>query len=269
MLDNRDRVYDAAIAANGGQWPDMEGLIRDIYVAFLGPGDLALDVGVNHGGHLIQMAEAVGQHGKVIGFEAVPELIRRTRETIDAHYRHVESRIVLHNVAVSDYSGSTSFFFSQMNDSGLSGMARRAVIEEGPVEELRVPVETIDKLLEGEDLSKLTFAKFDIEGAEFAALRGASRALEKCPLLTFEWDQTAPVYFNYDPPALYEWLRGRGYRIYDPFSFSYENGDEFVAARVWNFVAIADALDPAEVLRPAQTTLHQLYPSVFELPLDG
>jgi tRNA G46 methylase TrmB len=45
-------------------------LIRHIYMAFLNGGELAVDVGVNEGRHLVQMAQAVAPSGKIIGVEA-------------------------------------------------------------------------------------------------------------------------------------------------------------------------------------------------------
>lgn len=259
----RNAIYDAAISANGGAWPDMEGLIRDVYVAHLRCGDLALDVGVNHGGHLVQMAEAVGNSGKVVGIEAVPALVEKTHELIRDHYSHLSDRIQLYNVAVSDRHGSAKFFFARFNDSGLSGMAKRAVLDEGPVEEIDVTVETIDRLLAHEDISKLRFAKFDIEGAEFNAFRGAASVIPACPLLTFEWDSTAPEYFDYSPSEIFDFIRAKGYSVYDLFGFKYDDARAFTSARVWNFVAFAAGLDATEILKPSLTTLRLLYPSVF------
>jgi hypothetical protein len=69
MHERRD-PFLAALGAKTGDWPDFEGLIRDIYVAFLRGGEVAVDVGVNEGHHLVQIAQAVGSRGKVIGVEA-------------------------------------------------------------------------------------------------------------------------------------------------------------------------------------------------------
>ena len=194
---DRNAFADTLVAAHGGTWPDMEGLIRDIYVARVDRGRCMLDVGVNHGGHLVQMARTVGPTGRVIGFEAVPELARRTLESIEAHHRDVSYHVTLHQVAVSDKPGRATFYFSTANDYGLSGLANRdELARHGGVEEISVPVRVIDDYVDDDFIARLDFAKFDIEGAEYHAFKGATKVLARQPLLTFEWDRSAPTHFD-------------------------------------------------------------------------
>lgn len=254
---------DRLLQANKGVWPDMEGLIRDIYVAHLQPGDCALDVGVNHGGHFVQMASAVGPTGRVIGFEAVPELARRTRVMIAQHYADIGGRIALNEVAVSNKDGAATFYFSKANDSGLSGLAERTVLKSGEVEEIPVSVRKIDDYLDDDFIARLAFAKFDVEGAEYHAFQGATKVLARHPLLTFEWDSSAPRYFDYNPPALYDLICAAGYQIYDVFGFHYADAKAFLGARVWNFVAIPSTISAAHVLKPSIDTLRPQFPELF------
>jgi ubiquinone/menaquinone biosynthesis C-methylase UbiE len=85
MTTTSDEYLRRILSANNGNLPDLEGLVRDIYVAYLKSGDVAFDVGVNHGSHLLQIAEAVGESGKVIGVEAVPAHCRIVREFLNGH----------------------------------------------------------------------------------------------------------------------------------------------------------------------------------------
>lgn len=260
---DRHAFADAMLRANGGQWPDMEGLIRDLYVAHGREGDSMLDVGVNHGGHFNQMAEAVGRSGHVIGFEAAPELVRRTWDSIHQHYPHLRSRVTLHPYAVSDKPGEASFYFSKMNDSGLSGLANRSVLAHGEVEEIKVELRTIDSLVDDAFIALLRFAKFDIEGAEYHAFKGAERVLRSQPILAFEWDVSAPRYFSYRPEDLFNVLSGHAYRIFDLFGFEYRSAAELVDTRVWNFVGIPFGMDAAHVLRPSIDTLANDFPDLI------
>lgn len=259
---DRHAFADAMLRANGGNWPDMEGLIRDLYVAHARPGDCMLDVGVNHGGHFNQMAQAVGESGHVIGIEAAPELVKRTWEIFRKHYPHLLSRITLHPYAVSDQPGEASFYFSKMNDSGLSGLANRTVLAHGEVEEIKVEVRTIDSLLDDAFIALLRFAKFDIEGAEYHAFKGAERVLRSQPILTFEWDTSAPRYFSYQPEDLFNCLSSHAYKIYDLFGFEYKSTAELVDARVWNFVGVPFGMDAAHIMQPSINTLARAFPDI-------
>lgn len=259
----RQEFADKLLNLNGGAWPDMEGLIRDLYVARLGKGRHALDVGVNHGVHLVQMAQAVGPQGHVIGFEAVPELARRTLSVIDTHYPDVADTVTLHKVAVSDTVGTATFYFSKMNDSGLSGLADRAALHEGEVEEITVPVRLIDDYMDEDFLSRLDFAKVDIEGAEYHAFKGATQMLKRRPLMAFEWDTSAPSYFGYAPKDLFDLITSYGYEIYDLFGFHYPSVEEWVTTRVWNFVAVPPGMSPGQAIEPSIVTLRASFPALF------
>ena len=260
---DRHSFADQLVAANGGAWPDMEGLIRDLYVTHARPGDTMLDVGVNHGGHFMQMGEAVGEAGHVIGFEDAPELARRTMATVEQHCAYLRPRLTLHQCAVSNEAGEASFYFSKMNDSGLSGLANRAILASGDVEEIKVEVRTIDSLVDDYVAAMLCFAKFDIEGAEYHAFLGAEKIFKHHPIITFEWDVSSPRYFNYKPEDIFNFVTSRGYRIFDLFGFAYDSVAELVDARVWNFVARPLEMDPAHILSPSIETMTTLFPDIF------
>jgi len=259
----RHEFAQRVLAMNEGAWPDMEGLIRDIYVNLVHPGRCMLDVGVNHGVHLVQMARTVGPAGRVIGFEAVPELVQRTRDAITHHYPDTASQIELHNLAVSDHAGTAQFHYSKANDGGLSGFANRAVLSIGPVETIEVPITTIDEVVDDNFVDRLDFAKFDIEGAEYHAFLGARRVLARQPVLAFEWDRDAPAYFHYQPADLLGLLHAHGYDVYDLFGFSYPDVESLTTAQVWNFVAVPVQRDAKQVLYPSIGTFLANFPDVL------
>jgi len=259
----RQDFADKLLEFNNGAWPDMEGLIRDIYVARVDKGRTILDVGVNHGNHLVQMAQTVGPTGHVIGFEAAPELVRRTLGSISAYYPDVADSVTIHNVAVSDKPGTAKFYFSKMNDSGLSGLADRSALHDGEVEEITVPVRLIDDYMDADFIARLDFAKVDIEGAEYDAFKGATKVLSRRPLMTFEWDTAAPTYFSYAPEDLFNLIRSYGYEIYDLFGFHYPTVEDLVTTRVWNFVAVPVGMSPTYAIEPSINTLRTAFPSFF------
>ena len=234
--------HKRVLAAAGGRWFDFEGLIRDVYVAVLRPGDVALDVGVNRGDHLLQMVPAVGLSGLVIGVEAAPEMVALTRRFMRDGGVEALGNVVLHNVAVSDHHGTAALRFVR-EQPGLSSLADRSVAAGYHVDLVECCVTTLDRLLSG--VRRVAFAKLDIEGGEYHALLGAQRLLEvDRPLIVFEHDHGAPAQFGYRADDLLALFRSHGYRVQDLFGLEYTRGEQLSESGVWSYFAA-----PAEDLQ--------------------
>lgn len=106
------------------------------------------------------------------------------------HLRALESDLVtVLPCALSDRVGSASLHTSDVAPYLPSLFERR--IDHEPVRMTgseRVPTVTVDSLMDEQGLDRIDLLKMDIEGAELLALRGASRALERCAVgaVTFE-----------------------------------------------------------------------------------
>lgn len=235
------------LALNGGSWCDFEGLVRDIYVRILRPGQVALDVGVNRGDHFLQLVRHVGAQGFVVGVEAAPAMVELTNQFLVQSGLAGLNNCVLHRVAVSDHEGMATLNFVR-NQPGLSSLADREVSHSYEVESVECPVTTLDKLLAGVT-RRVDFAKLDIEGAEYHALKGGSRLLhrDRCPLV-FEFDRTSPEYFQYRTEDLVQLFDRAGYEIRDFFGFRYATAADLQASEVWNyFAAPREAVDGYDV----------------------
>jgi FkbM family methyltransferase len=246
MMPHR-QYHQLMLAANNGVWPDFEGLVRDIYVSILRVGDVALDVGVNRGDHLLQMAPAVGPTGLVIGVEASPQMVELTRSFLTASGLHRLRNVILHNVAVGEKEGTANFHFVK-SQPGLSSLADREVAHQYEVEIFECPVTTVDKLMT-DVKQRINFAKFDIEGAEYHALKGATRIFKRDrPPLVFEFDQRSPEYFNYRCEDLIQLFSDADYTIQDFFGFSYSTPEDLMDSGVWNyFAAPSEKIDRYDV----------------------
>jgi FkbM family methyltransferase len=210
---------------NGG-WFDFEGLIRDIYVTILKPGDWALDVGAHLGTHTFQMAQAVAPTGKVIAIEAVPQFAQRLGAAC----------VEVHSCGVSDREGTATFYFAP-EVAGLSGLRYRSILDSHKVESFEVRLTTIDRICSGAS-RQIRFIKIDIEGAEYDALRGARQTIERHqPLITFEHAMGTPGDFGYaieDMMAMWDSL---GYSVYDFFGNQYATAQHWADSMVGDYLA--------------------------------
>ena len=137
-----------------------------VWQRWLRPGDLFVDVGANVGTYSIIAAEL---GANVIACEPDPDTFDLLAENAALN----DYRLDLHRVALSDRTGVAAFTV------GLDSMNR--LTECGARE---VPTAIFDDVL-GQRPAR--GVKVDVEGAESAALRGATRALEARRILQLEW----------------------------------------------------------------------------------
>lgn len=154
----------------------------------LGEGDVAIDVGAHAGQYSLLMASMCGASGTVVAIEPDP-YARETLARNIALNPGVNSPLV-EAFALSDSPGHTSLFSRRGNSQ--SSLVRAAVdFGDGGVEEIAVPVTTLDQYLEELGLVP-QFVKIDAEGAEIRILKGAARLLAGdagvvCELHPYAW----------------------------------------------------------------------------------
>lgn len=244
-----------------GVWPDLEELLSAIYTEWVRPGDAVLDIGVNHGTHTLKLARLVGRKGEVVGVEAVPAFAAYTREQL-RHEEDLARRVTLHECAVAAEPGSADFFVTSITDGGLSGLRLRPVIASEAFERITVETKTIDTLLPEQPVR---FAKIDIEGGEYDALRGAPGLLAQHPLIAFEFNNSAPTEFGFRADDFRNLLLEAGYRVFDIFGFEVDSGAAMAGTRVWNFLAVPPGVDGIAVTAPARRLLEAKYPTLASL----
>ena len=142
----------------------------------LKPGGVALDIGCNIGLQSLRMSRIVGDSGKVISFEPLDYLRKKSKLNFQLN---LATNIQLLPYALSDidenaYNQGT---FSLLQES--SGDKTQTV-------DIRVG----DHLEEIKSLNKLDLIKIDVEGFEFNVLKGLSDTLLKLkPRIIFEYDK--------------------------------------------------------------------------------
>ncbi len=135
-------------------------------------GGVAIDVGAHKGGFSWSMARAVGPRGTVIAIEPQSRVTGPTaRAFAAAGMKHV--RVI--QAAASDQPGESQIAMRTRSTHGASLTG----IEGRGVENVRVPVVTVDGVAEDHKFTRVDFIKIDTEGHERAVLSGAARVIER------------------------------------------------------------------------------------------
>jgi FkbM family methyltransferase len=139
----------------------------------VGIGATCFDVGANVGVYALQFAQWTGPTGKVIAFEPNPMAV----EVLSMHVRlnRLENVVAIEDVAVGSASGTAVLY-----RSGVDGMSRLGEPNKllRSTEPITVPVITIDDFCARTGLLP-DWMLIDIEGFEFAALRGAVHTIDR------------------------------------------------------------------------------------------
>jgi FkbM family methyltransferase len=127
------------------------------------------DIGANEGYYTRKFAETVGAPGLVVAFEPSPQNI----EKLNRQVRGLEN-VVVEQVAMSDSSGTASFFYSPGGDQTDGLSRRRADMEE-----------TIVLTRRADDFASRyppSVIKIDVEGFEPEVVRGMQDTLRSAGL---------------------------------------------------------------------------------------
>ncbi len=133
---------------------------------------VVFDVGANHGKWAQEMLARSGTRIRTLyAFEPSKHNDSKIISLDDG-------RIVLVPKAVSNQAGSATLHYDEAG-SGLASLTLRRLDFRGLTMTMAEPVETttLDAFIAEQGIEKVDFAKFDIEGHELDALRGAEKAL--------------------------------------------------------------------------------------------
>jgi FkbM family methyltransferase len=122
-------------------------------------------------------------------------------------------RVQIFQCAVSDQKGSATFNFVPQA-AGLSGLKEQNYPEGAEIVSETVTVDTLDSLIA--DYEKIRFIKLDIEGAEFHALKGASKLLASAqPIFAMESGNAgAGERYGYSREDFFGLMESLGYDLF-------------------------------------------------------
>jgi FkbM family methyltransferase len=128
------------------------------------PGDTVVDLGANIGYFTLLMSKLVGPAGHVISIEAAPASAAILRENVAMNGGQ---NVAVKEIAVAEKPGEIKLFHSRWGNTNTGA----ATLVEGRGSD-RYDVVKTDTLLNilGDDASRVSFIKIDIEGAELPVL---------------------------------------------------------------------------------------------------
>ncbi len=188
----------------------------DLVAALVGAGDVAVDVGANHGMWTLALSPAVGEAGRVYSFEPVPftfgvlsAVVRRGRL----------ANVTLVNKGCSDRVATMEMTVPLQSlgagDDLQAHLAQRGGEDGDAGESVEVSCEmtTLDSTLAG--IEGVSLLKLDIEGAELLALRGAAGLIAReRPAIVCEVDAEFLAGFGQEPRDVVEFLGQWGYEAH-------------------------------------------------------
>ena len=134
---------------------------------------ILLDVGANHGKWARGMVQSFPATQKILLFEPQQECLERLYKL------DLPGKVIVPS-AVGDKPGTHTFYVGP-EGWGAASFYERADTFFSKIEQrqITVPVTTLDTVIENEGIEFVDFVKFDIEGAELAALQGAARSFSR------------------------------------------------------------------------------------------
>lgn len=180
---------------------------------FLCPDAVVLDIGANIGFYSIALGNRLRSlGGKVYAFEPVPGNYRRLVRLIKRN--DLDGVVVPVNIALGDAEGSIDLKM----DSTHGASSGNAVALCGGVEgqaTATARVTRLDTVVEELGIETCHFIKMDIEGGEFAFLKGGLSFIRRtCPVIFTELNAYRMRQFGWTFEDLADLLRPLGYRIY-------------------------------------------------------
>jgi FkbM family methyltransferase len=183
---------------------------------WLRPEMVFADVGANQGEFTLFAAKRL-RAGGVLAFEPSPSIFQQLKRNIELNGCE---NVLLHEVALGAAAQTAELFTeppyaASIPDHVNEGMSSLFPSEDRPHRVAIVEVKTFDELFKQSGFQRLDAIKIDVEGAEMAALRGASNAIRECrPLIIVEVSEANFAAAGYTSADLLNFLQSLGYVVY-------------------------------------------------------
>jgi FkbM family methyltransferase len=206
-IDSRSYL-EWLVLLRGGYESDLQRLMHEV----IGPDDVVVDVGANVGLHSCSVGRRVGQAGAVVAVEPVEELARRLESNSSLNGL---TNVTIVQVAASDAPGVARISVPSADVSN-RGIASLHVMGDHGVER-EVPLEPLDQVLDDVVPGRpVRLVKIDVEGHEFAVMRGLRRRLvDDRPVIVFEFTPASYTAANVRWNDVANFLTSLDYELFD------------------------------------------------------
>lgn len=190
---------------------EFEADVCDFVRRYLRPGMVFFDVGANIGQYTLLAAKRVGGTGSVHSFEPAPLECFKLRRNVNLNGFE---NVVINQTAVCDTDGDVQLQICGHGLGVYNSIGRP--LASGNSATVDVPSVALDTYAQSSAIGKIDLLKLDIEGAELAAITGASKLLssQDAPAIICEFsDQTASG-MGHSTKDLRYLLEQFGYRLY-------------------------------------------------------
>ncbi len=146
----------------------------DFLIASVKEGDTVLDVGAHIGLFAVIASKLTGPAGRVIAFEPAPATFALLQQTVKIN--KAVDIITPVQKAVGSEPGKTTFFISNSVADNSNSLV--SYLGDRPLSGIDIDITSIDTIVTEHQLSRISFVKIDVEGAEYDTLRGAATTLK-------------------------------------------------------------------------------------------
>lgn len=174
-------------------------------LAHIQPGGSVVDCGANKGSYIWTLSRAAGENGQVIAFEPQRKLAAYLREMAQScGLRNVR----IEEKGISDHAGTMQLMIPG-GDTSPGASLEQSILQREDCATYPVAVVSLDEYFTART-RKISAIKIDVEGHEFAVLRGAQNILKQdAPLLVFECEQRHLT--GTTVMEILAWLQAQGY----------------------------------------------------------
>jgi FkbM family methyltransferase len=130
----------------------------------LSPGDLFIDVGANIGYYSLLASKLVGNSGKVVSVEALPQIFSRLESNLR---QNDSSNVRAVNVAAWDKTEKVKIFTRQEGPSGSTTLISDWANQWHLQQQIEIDAKPLSVILTQEEIKTARLIKIDVEGAEW------------------------------------------------------------------------------------------------------
>lgn len=168
-----------------------------------------VDVGANQGEFSLFAAKRLSK-GSVLAFEPMSMFFDRLLFNVRLNGM---GNVTCHQLGLSDHAGQVPIYFNAHNEINHEGLASLFASGGNSDEKEMISLGRLDDVI---GASRIDFVKIDVEGSEWAVLRGAEQVLRRCrPALMVELNDETAANAGYKVDDMIDWLSGLGYEPYE------------------------------------------------------